>query len=171
MDVPSPVSWVFRPDSAASTLSAISQPTYAASASLNKSPYKPVQLHSPSTSQTYTSPLTNTSASPLTPRSSSMHQLRYKASTASPHRPCSLTKSQSAAQPQDLLLPLMPSTEDTKLHTVVSGLRYALQEAQLQLTHSQHQVRLSGSADCFCRDGTHHVISVEAKQLSLHAQH
>ncbi|KAL0051734.1 hypothetical protein WJX82_001143 [Trebouxia sp. C0006] len=35
---------------------------------------------------------------------------------------------------------MMPSTEDSKLHATVSGLRFALQETQLQLGHAQHQV-------------------------------
>ncbi len=40
---------------------------------------------------------------------------------------------------------MMPSTEDSKLHATVSGLRFALQEAQLQLGHSQHQVLRASS--------------------------
>ena len=142
MDMSSPVSWVFKPESTAPSASISAQHAFAASGSLTKSLGMPGHLQSPSTSQTY--------ASPLTPRSTNTQQLSpYKASSASPHRSSGLTRSQSATQSQDLLLPLMPSTEDSKLHATVSGLRYALQETQLQLSHSQHQARRQGSlAQC-----------------------
>ena len=143
MDMSSPVSWVFKPDSTAPTASISAQHTFTASGSLSKSPPMTGHLQSPSTSQTY--------ASPLTPRSTNTQQLSpYKASLARPHRASRLTRSQAATQSQDLLLPLMPSTEDSKLHATVSGLRYALQETQLQLSHSQRQARRQASLAQYC---------------------
>lgn len=138
MGTPSPVSWIFKPESSASHLPPSRQYQHVSPSSLTKLPLQPMAAHSPSASQTY--------ANPLTPRAGGTNQLGspYRAGSASPHSSSGLPRPQSSAQSQDLLLPMMPSTEDTKLHATVSGLRFALQEAQLQLSHSQQQV----SKDC-----------------------
>lgn len=104
--------------------------------SLNKSPHKSSYSHSPSTSQAYTSP--------LTPRAGSLNHVGspYRAGSASPHSSARLPRPQSMPLSQDLLLPMMPSTEESKLHSTVSGLRFALQDSQLQLGRSQQQVNI-----------------------------
>lgn len=144
MDTNSPVSWVFKSDSTSASLGLTSQPVHASPASLNRSPHWTAHAQSPSTPQTYTSP--------LSPRQSVVQQLGspYGPASASPQGHSVLGRSNSAARSQDLLLPMMPSTEDSKLHATVSGLRFALQEAQLQLGHSQHQVKLQTQANICC---------------------
>ncbi|DBA87569.1 TPA: hypothetical protein ACH3X1_004593 [Trebouxia sp. C0004] len=131
MDTPSPVSWIFKPESAGTSLA---QHTYLSPSSLNRSPHSFAHAQPPLTSQRHTSP--------MTPRASTMQQLGspYRAAIVSPQSSVSTARAQSATQSQDLLLPMMPSTEDSKLHATVSGLRFALQETQLQLGHAQHQV-------------------------------
>ena len=140
MDTPSPVSWIFKPESAGTVLA---QHTYLSPSSLNRSPHSSAHVQSPLTSQRHTSP--------MTPRASTMQQLGspYRAATASPQSGASTARAQSATQSQDLLLPMMPSTEDSKLHATVSGLRFALQETQLQLGHAKHQARTSSTVSCF----------------------
>ena len=137
MEAPNSVPWTFKPDSTPVQSTPDRHYQRASPSSLSKLPRKATYLHSPSTSQTYTSP--------LTPRGGSMHQLEtpYRAGSASPHNPAGLPRSHSTAHSQDLLLPMMPSTEDSKLHTTVSGLRFALQESQLHLSHAQQQVGMT----------------------------
>ncbi len=139
MDTPSPVSWIFKPESAG-----LAQHTYLSPSSLNRSQHGSAHAQSPLTSHRHTSP--------MTPRASTAQQLGspYRAATASPQSSASTARAQSATQSQDLLLPMMPSTEDSKLHATVSGLRFALQETQLQLGHAQHQARTSSTVSCFC---------------------
>ena len=141
MDTPSPLSWIFKPESAGPNLA---QHTYLSPNSLNRSPHSSALAQSPLTSQRHTSP--------MTPRASTIQQpgSPYRAATASPQSSASTARIQSATQSQDLLLPMMPSTEDSKLHATVSGLRFALQETQLQLGHAQHQARTSSTLSCFC---------------------
>lgn len=137
MESGSSVSWVFKPDSIMSQLTPSQSYQHASPGSLNKSPHKSPHTHSPSTTQAYTSP--------LTPRAGSLHHAGspYRAGSASPHSSASLPRHQSTPLSQDLLLPMMPSTEESKLHATVSGLRCALQDSQLQLSHSQQQVSIA----------------------------
>lgn len=134
MESGSSVSWVFKPDSIMSQLTPSQSYQHASPGSLNKSPHKSLYTLSPSTSPAYTSP--------LTPRAGSLRHVGcpYQAGSASPHSSAGLPRHQSTPLSQDLLLPMMPSTEESKLHATVSGLRFALQDSQLQLSHSQQQV-------------------------------
>lgn len=142
MEAPSSVPWTFKPDTTTLQSTPSRHYHHASPSSLSKLPLKAMYSHSPSTSQIYTSP--------LTPRSGSMNQLEtpYRAGSASPHNSAGLPRSHSTAQSQDLLLPMMPSTEDSKLHVTVSGLRFALQESQLHLSHAQQQVSMIYFCSC-----------------------
>lgn len=137
METASSVSWIFKPDKTMSLATPSHSYQHASSVSLNRSPHKSPYTHSPSTSQAYTSP--------LTPRAGSLNHAGspYRAGSASPHSSAGFSRHQTAPPSQDLLLPMMPSTEESKLHASVSGLRFALQESQLQLSHSQQQVSIA----------------------------
>lgn len=133
METANSVSWIFKPDSSTSQLA----PNYnqrASPGSLNKPSHQSTYTHSPSTSHAYTSP--------ITPRAGSTSHVGspYRTGSASPHSSAGLPRHQSTPLSQDLLLPMMPSTEESKLHATVSGLRFALQDSQLQLSHAQQQV-------------------------------
>ena len=134
METASSVSWIFKPDSTVSHLTPNLSYQHASPGSLNKSPRQSAYTHSPTAYQAHTSP--------LTPRAGSATHVGspYRAGSASPHSSNGL-RSQSTPVSQDLLLPMMPSTEDSKLHANVSGLRFALQDSQLQLSHSKQQVK------------------------------
>ena len=110
---------------------------HASPGSLNRSPRKSPYTHSPSASQAYTSPLTS--------RAGSLHHAGspYPAGSASPHSSAGFPRHQTALPSHDLLLPMMPSTEESKLHATVSNLRFALQDSQLQLSRSQQQVGIA----------------------------
>lgn len=140
MEPASSLSWVFKPDSTMSQLTPSHSYQHATPGSLNKSPHKSTYSHSPSNSQAYTSP--------LTPRAGSLNHVGspYRAGSASPHSSAGMPRHQSMPLSQDLLLPMMPSTEESKLHATVSGLRFALQDSQLQLGHSQQQVNFAVNA-------------------------
>lgn len=72
---------------------------------------------------------------------------------------------------QNLLLPLMPSTEDSKLHNTVSGLRFALQEAQLNADRLHQQVSAQLPAAAFhCLETTWRKAVVEIGQSSRTTQ-
>lgn len=172
MEPASSLSWVFKPDSTMSQLTpshSYQLPVTTTPSSLSRSPHKSTYSHSPSTSHTYTSP--------LTPRAGSLNHVGspYRAGSASPHSSAGLPRPQSVPQSQDLLLPMMPSTEESKLHATVSGLRFALQDSQLQLGRSQQQVNFAVTAcsssavdyvqacNCFC------VVNAWPYMMFLHA--
>ena len=159
MEPASSLSWVFKPDSTTSQLTPSHSYQHTTPSSLNKSPHKSMYSHSPSTSQAYTSP--------LTPRGASLNHMEspYRAGSASPHSSAGLPRPQSVALSQDLLLPMMPSTEESKLHATVSGLRFALQDSQLQLGRSHQQVNIAVTA---CSSSA--VANGQALQLFLCSQ-
>ena len=136
MTNPSTISWAFKPENARSGLPPLSHPAS------DRSPLASASALSPHVSQIFSSPATPSSAA------SRLGSTPHRAVAFSPHRPAPLSPQDSAGSngpskiilSQDLLLPLMPSMEDSKLHNTVSGLRFALQQAQLNADSLQLKV-------------------------------
>ena len=146
MSSPGAVSWVFKPEAARSHTPAFAQPAaIASSATALWSPLNPTSTLSAAASQSNSSPATPSSA---------LTRLDLTPHRAAPGIPISPQGSAGSlgtvkmASSQNLLLPLMPSTEDS-----VSGLRFALQEARLNVDSLNQQVNAQPpAAACQCAE-------------------
>ena len=134
MSTPSTVSWVFKPANARSSLPPFNQPSPVTTTLAHWSPLATTSALSPAVSQIYSSPATPTSAA------TRLDSTSHRAVPISPQGSASSNGPARLVSSQDLLLPLMPSTEDSKLHNTVSGLRFALQQAQLNVDSLQQKV-------------------------------
>lgn len=145
MSSPGTVSWVFKPENTCSGLPPLIQPTPPSTVFPPWSPLAAASTLSPAASLIYSSPTTPSSAAIKqdgTPQGrAGPINSQIRAAAISPQGSVCSNGPAKRMPSHDLLLPLMPSTEDSKLHNTVSGLRFALQQAQLNVANMQQKVR------------------------------